>query len=321
MPAQPMRVLLTGASGFVGRAVLRRLLADGHTAVCLVREPDRLREAGGKARADRLIVHRGDILSPETVAQAAGGCHGVIHLVGIIRPAGGGHGFQRVHVQGTRNVVEQAKAVGVERVVHMSALGARPDAPSEYHRTKFAAEQIVRDSGLAWTIFRPSVIHGPDGDFVRMMKRFVRPPIRPGYELLHMGMPYFGAGESRLQPVFVEDVALCFVHALRLPGTIGRTYALGGPEVFTWKQLYELYAVALCGRPRRMIGVPVWLAKLLARTVMRTPLVPRSLRFGVDEVLMSQEDSVCESGPVEQTFRIRLRDLRSELASYADSIP
>lgn len=318
---RPLRVLLTGASGFVGSEVLRRLVTVGHTAVCLVRDPDKLASRSHHLEPKRVIARRGDVFDAKSIGEAARGAQAVIHLVGIIRPARGGQTFQRVHVQGTRNVVEQSHSAGVQRFVHMSALGTRPQAASQYHRSKWAAEQIVRSSGLAWTIFRPSVICGPQGDFLRMMKRFARPPIRPGYELLHLGMPYFGRGQARLQPISVRDVAECLVRCLGLAETVGQTYELGGPEVFTWKQFYEVCALAICGRRRRQIRVPVFAARLLARTVMKTPLVPALLRFGTDEVLMSQEDSICDVGRIEQTFGLRLRDIRKELAAYAELIP
>lgn len=197
----------------------------------------------------------------------------------------------------------------------MSALGTRPQAVSEYHRTKWAAECCVRDSGLDWTIFRPSVIHGPDGEFMRLMRRLacgLLPPV----------MPHFGNGLARVQPVSVRDVAHCFVAALRVPETIGQTYELGGPEAMTWRELYRICRETIPGAQawKPVIGQPVALAKLLAATVMKLPILPRSMRFNADQVQMSQEDSVCDIGPAERTFGIKLRDFRSELREYAARI-
>jgi NADH dehydrogenase len=204
---------------------------------------------------------------------------------------------------------------GIKRYVHMSALGTRPDAVSRYHQTKWDAEQIVRASPLAWTIFRPSLIHGPRGEFMQMMKFFSTSKVRQPV------MPYFGRGTTMIQPVDVRDVATLFVKALRLPETIGQVYELGGPERFTWKDLYDVCATAIAGHKRAKVSVPVPLAKIIARTVM--PLTPRLLvpyKFNVAQVQMSQEDSICNITPVERTFGIRLRDFRTELAQYADML-
>src|SRR5690606_9197191 len=133
------------------------------------------------------------------------------------------------------------------RYIHMSALGTRPDAVSRYHQTKWEAEEIVRGSELDWTIFRPSLIHGPDGEFMRMMKFFCTSRVRQPV------MPYFGSGNTLIQPISVRDVATIFVRALTLPATIRQTYELGGPERFTWKELYDVCALAIIGRTRRKV--------------------------------------------------------------------
>jgi NADH dehydrogenase len=197
----------------------------------------------------------------------------------------------------------------------MSALGTRPSAVSRYHQTKWAAEEYVRSSGLEWTIFRPSVIHGPDGEFMELMQTFACGWLPPVW-------PYFGAGENKLQPVSVRDVAYCFVDALHRPETIGKTFELGGPKAYTWKQLYQSCKriIPCAKRWKPLVGQPVPIAKLLAMTVMKTPLVPAKLKFNVAQVQMSQEDSVCESTPIERTFGIKLRHFEEELATYADLI-
>ena len=135
-------------------------------------------------------VVRGSLFDPKALDDGLAGCEAVIHLVGIIKEQPGrGMTFHRVHVEGTRAVVEAAKRNGVRRFVHMSALGSRPDADSDYHRTKYEAEQAVRGGGLEWTILRPSLIHGPRGEFMRMEARWARGKGPPFFF-----MPYFGAG-------------------------------------------------------------------------------------------------------------------------------
>jgi NADH dehydrogenase len=132
-------------------------------------------------------------------------------------------------------------------------------------------------------------------------------------------IPYFGDGMTRLQPVSVKDVAHCFVAALSKRETIGRTYELGGPEAVTWKELYRICRETIPGARtwKPIVGQPVWAAKLAARTLMKLPILPRMLRFNVDQVQMSQEDSVCDTAQVEETFGIKLRDFRRELREYA----
>jgi uncharacterized protein YbjT (DUF2867 family) len=309
------RVFVTGASGFVGQHVVSELLGQGYAPICLVRSRERLMRLLPEEQWSRVLVIEGDILDPAAAAEAAAGCAAAIHLVGIIeeKPRTG-QTFTRMHVDATRAVVEACKACGVARYAHMSALGARPDAPSRYHQTKWQAEELVRHSGLAWTIFRPSLIHGPDGEFMRMMKFFstsLRSPV----------MPYFGDGRRLLQPVSGLDVAQVFAGALALPQTIGQVYELGGPERLTWRELYDACALAITGHKRLQVPVPVPLARLLAIAVM--PLAPSFLvpyKFNVDQVIMSQEDSVCDPRPVEELFGISLRSFLRELSSYADRI-
>lgn len=314
-PAQgsPTRVLLTGATGFVGRGVLRELVTRGHHPVCLVRDVERLRLQASRLGSDRFEAVPGGLFDDAALTKAATGADAAIHLVGIIfeHPLAG-QTFQRIHVKGTQRIVDACKAAGIRRIVHMSALGARPRAASEYHRTKWIAECLVRESGLDWTLFRPSVIHGPDGEFMCMMKTLVGSVGMPV-------IPYFGDGQAKLQPVSVKDVAHCFVAALSQPETIGQTYELGGPEVMTWKELYRICRDTLPGAKRwkPMIGQPVWAAKLMAHTMMKLPILPQLLRFNADQVVMSQEDSVCDTAPVEKTFGIKLRDFRRELHNYA----
>ncbi len=316
-------VLVTGGTGFVGSRVVRRLLSKGLTPVCLVRSPAKLFAQQHDVSPDRLVPVVGDLGDRAALKDAAGRCRAAIHLVGIILARRlRGQTFHRVHVCGTQNVVDAVRAAGIRRYVHMSALGSRPDAVSTYHRTKWAAEQYVRESGLDWTIFRPSLIHGPDGEFMQLMKRFVcglMPPV----------MPYFGSGTAKVQPVSVEDVAFCVVETLHRDATVCKEIPMGGPRVYTWLEMYRLCR-DLVPRARRwkpVVSLPVPVAKLAA-VLSAAPMavaewvVPSlgMLRFDSGQVRMSQEDSVCDPAVAEQMFGIRLRGFEDELAAYADQI-
>ena len=305
------RVFVTGGSGFVGAAVVSKLLARGHSVNALTHR----RTLQGVA--DRVNVIRGDLFDASVLEACMAGCDAVIHLVGIIFEKRSQRvTFERIHVGGTRAVVDAAKRAGVRRYLHMSALGTRPNAASKYHQTKHAAEEYVRASGLDSTIFRPSMIHGPRGEFMRTEAAWARRRAMP-----YLFMPYFGAGPlgrggtGRLQPVFVDDVARAFADALERPNTVGRTYCLAGTEVVTWPQLHHVVSEAITGRRRWAVPLPVWQGKLLAR------VVPGSLLpFNRDQVVMSQEDSTCDPAPFEADFGWIPRPFRETLATYAKQL-
>ncbi len=275
------RVFVTGAGGFVGTAVVAELLGRGYQVAGL---SNRRPLAAAPGRPLWTVV--GDLSDPAALAKGLDGATAVVHLVGIIRESAGVT-FERVHDRGTAAVVAAAKRAGANRFVYVSALGARPDAPAAYHRTKFAAEQHVRSAGLDWTVLQPSLIHGPHGEFVKMMAGWARGTAVPWWF-----MPYFGAGplgrghRFEVQPVSVADVARAVADCLEKPTTIGEVFPLGGPDRLTWPAMYRKVAEAVVGRPKPVVAIPAWYAELLTRVVPR-----RLLPFGPDQVQMSQEDS------------------------------
>lgn len=323
-PPATKSVLVTGATGFVGRSVVRELLFRGYRPVCLVSSAERLRAQHRDVPAERLAAVVGRLSDEGALRNAAAECQTVIHLVGIIIERRlRGQTFQRVHVDGTRRVIAAAQGAGIDRYLHMSALGTRPNAVARYHQTKWEAEELVRASGLKWTIFRPSLIHGPDGEFMRLMKAFVcglNPPV----------IPYFGAGTGQLQPVHVKDVARCFVDGIPRDDLTGQVVPLAGPRVYTWIELYNACRALMPGarRWKPLVSQPVPVAKMLARTVMSAPMafaelvVPSlgMMRFDVGQVQMSQEDNVGDHTIAERLFHMRMRNFEEELAAYADAI-
>ena len=156
----------------MGREIVRQLHAAGHTIRILARSPPppRVQEAVSRWGAE---VHPGDVLEPLRSAGRLAGTDAVIHLVGIISEVGDST-FENVHTRGTRNMVAAAQQAGVRRFVHMSALGTRPNAASRYHQSKWAAEEMVRHSGLEFTIFRPSLIYGPQDQFINLFAKIIR---------------------------------------------------------------------------------------------------------------------------------------------------
>lgn len=283
-------ILVTGGAGFVGERIVSRLTSAGEKVRVLTRS------RAGLPGADMI---QGDVRDLSAVLQAARGCDAVIHLVGIIRETRGAT-FRRVHVDGTRTVVQACREAGVSRLLHMSALGARPAALSEYHRTKWEAEESVRASGIAATIFRPSVIFGTRGGFIVEVRK-----------LLHRGplIPIVGTGMSLLQPVWVEDVASCFVSAIETPQAIGQTYELGGPEVFGFEELVDRVAEA-DGVVKPKIHLPPGLVGLAAASLGR---VWRGFPITPDQLRMLLEDNVCDLAPMIRAFGVEPASLRDHL--------
>jgi NADH dehydrogenase len=284
--AATRRIFVTGATGFVGRAVIPALRARGHAVRCLVRRGSEPALRGLEA-IERV---EGDVLSPPTLERGMGGCDTVVHLVGIIReqPARLAT-FERIHTRGTVNVLEAAAATGVRRYLHMSALGSRAGARARYHRSKWAAEEAVRASPIPWTIFRPSIIYGRGDEFVNLLAGMVgRLPV----------VPVIGGGQQRLQPVPVEHVAEAFARAVDLPAAEKHVYEAGGPEAVTLVRLLDLVGQAL-GRPRvRKLHVPLGLVRPLTRALHRVPGFPLT----PDQLLMLEEDNVCDPQPFHVTF-------------------
>ncbi len=249
-----MKVLVTGGTGFVGTHLVNTLLRRRHEVAVLARD-----ERSTRNRYNRAVeTVRGNVLEPGSLAAAVAGRDAVIHLVAIIHEEKD-QTFERVHHEAVRHLVEAMTSAGVRRLLHMSAMGTAPDAPSDYARTKAAGEDVVRSSGLDGTIFRPSIVFGPGDGFFSLLAGVVRN--NPGF------IPIIGRGATRFQPVSVYDVARVFADALEKPETIGKTFEVGGPEIFTLNDLYREIALAV-GKPRKpVVHLPLWWGALVAASL------------------------------------------------------
>lgn len=275
-------IAITGATGFVGRAVVQAARADGHAVRAIVREPRAARWLAERYGVE--LVH-GNVLDEPALAGAFDGCKCVIHLVGVINEWRE-NTFARAHTQATRNVLAAATQAGVKRYLHMSALGTRAGAVSRYHQTKWAAEEAVRQSRLAWTIFRPSLIYGRGDRSLNVLARLVRrAPV----------IPVLGNGQAKIQPVAVELVAQSFVAAIKYDGMVGQTYDLCGPAAVTWNELYDLLLAVQGCRPKPKLHLPLALMRLPAAVLGKLLEYPP---LNGEQLLMAQEDNVGDPAPV-----------------------
>ncbi len=280
-------ILVTGASGFVGRAVTSALLARGHAVRALSRK--------GSPDLPGIESVAGDAADPRVLDKAMKGCQAVIHLVGIIR-ADGANTFEHAHRVTTQQVVSACHRQGVRRIIHMSALGTRPSASTAYHRTKWEAEEIVRSSGLAWTIMRPSLIYGSGDGFVSLFAAMMRPPL----SLLQAGVvPVLGDGTTLLQPIAVEDVAEAFCRALSRDASLAQTFDLCGPSPLSLKQILETIATAQGHHPTFLSASPLLYPFLLpiAWWQRHTPLL-LTIPFSIAKALGCLMERLLKNPPL-----------------------
>ncbi|HXT41372.1 MAG TPA: complex I NDUFA9 subunit family protein [Candidatus Angelobacter sp.] len=301
-----MKVLVTGATGFVGREVIRQLDEAGHSVRILARDPDsqRVLDIAGRFQVE---VHCGNMLDAASLEGGLQHIDAVIHLVGIISEVGE-NTFENVHARGTENIVNAARKAGARRFIHMSALGTRPNAISHYHQSKWTAEGIVRRSGLDWTIFRPSIIYGPGDGFVNLFARMARfSPV----------LPVMGSGRTQFQPVAVESVAACFVKALNEHRAIGMTRDLCDTEVFTLEQILDLI-LEVTGRRRLKLRVPMWLVRCQAAALefIFPRLLGKAPPLNRDQLLMLLEDNVGDPRPTMELFELEPVSFREGITKY-----
>jgi uncharacterized protein YbjT (DUF2867 family) len=295
-----MRVFVTGGTGFVGSEVLRQLTATGHTVRALVR-PGSERKLAVRQGVE---IHRGDASDPDSLQGALADCEAVIHLIGIIRefPAKGVT-FARLHVEATSNIVAEAQRQGVRRYLHMSANGARAGHSSGYFSSKWQAEELVRASGLDWTIFRPSLIHGEGDQFINLLAKFIR--------LLPL-VPVIGDGQYRLAPVFVKDVAAAFTRGLAVDAARGKTYQCCGPEAYTYDQLLDLIGRALGRKKVRKLHQPVPLVRPAVSLFESFSFFP----ITGDQLAMLLEGNICADHEWADTLGIAPAPMPVAIASY-----
>ena len=290
-----MQVFVTGSTGFVGNHVLHELLEKGHQVKALVRPGS---EHKLKRPYDVEIIP-GTVEEVADLIQGMQACDAAIHLVGIIRAFPSKDiTFERLHTEATANVIEAAKEAKVPQLLHMSALGAREDGPTPYLTTKFAAEELVRQSGLKYTIFRPSLIFGRGGDAITMFGDMVKKYV----------VPIIGDGQYRFQPVSVTTVAQGFEKALDPETAKEQTLDVGGPDNVTFDEIMDTLAQVM-GKSIVKIHMPVFPLRLATSALQHAPGYPLT----TDQITMLLEGSTCDEKPFYEILGLKPISLEQTL--------
>ena len=290
-------ILVTGGTGFVGSHLMKRLASERIQTRCLARKTsaiEKLKELG-------IEVAYGDVLDKESLKKAVEDVETVIHLVGIIVEKKGAT-FEIIHTQGTKNLVDVSKAAGVQRFIYISALGARENARSRYHKTKWEAERAVINNGMEYVIFRPSIMIGEGGEFITMLSKIVRwAPIIPIID-----------GESRVQPIYVENTVDCIIKSLTDPKTTNRIFEIAGPDQITYKQLFlTLMEVLDVDNPTFQIPTTfMWPAARILEGIMEKPPIT------TQQLIMLQEDNICDIREMQEVFNLKLVPFKEALKSF-----
>ena len=270
-------ITIYGGSGFIGRHVVRALAKTGARMRIAVRRPELagfLQPLGG---VGQIIPVQANVRFPDSLLAPAKGADAVINLVGILAPSGK-QTFKAVQDEGARHVAEAARAAGAKVLVHGSAIGADPDSPSVYARTKAAGEAAVKEVFPDAVITRPSVVFGPGDGFFNRFAALAR---------LSPALPLIGGGKTKFQPVFAGDVAKAVMASLTGKAQTGAVYELGGPEILTMKEVMER-VLAYTMRKRWLVPLPFPLAKLQGAILQLLPNPPLTL----DQVRLLERDNV-----------------------------
>ncbi len=271
-------VTVFGASGFLGRHLVRRLAAAGYGVRAAERDTDAALFLKPMGDVGQIVPWPADITKPDSVAAAVAGADAVVNLVGILYESGAAT-FRKIHEEGAANVAKAAAEAGVARLIHVSALGADANSPAKYARTKAAGEEAVKAAFPKATILRPSVVFGPEDDFFNRFASMAR---------LSPVLPVMGGKDGpKFQPVFVGDVADAILASLVENKAQGQVYELGGPAVYSFRQIMQLVK-AQTGRKRCLIPVPYWVGDMQAAVLGLLPKPPLTL----DQMQLLRSDNV-----------------------------
>ena len=289
-----LKILVTGATGFVGPAIVRRLVDDGHTVRVLEHT------AGSSASLPNQESVEGSMTDPASLREAVAGQDVVVHLVALL--SGKPEEFRNVMEQGTRDLLEVTRDAGVRRFVLMSALGTTEETKDlvPYYHAKWQMEQDVKASGLEHVIFRPSFVFGRDGGALGQFKKIAK---------LAPVTPIVGPGTQRIQPIWLDDVAAYFAAAIEKPEAANRTFELGGPDAVTWNEFWSRLKRAQ-GAHRPSLHVPFGLMRMQAAVLEKLPNPPVTR----DQLkMLAAGDNVVSNSDAVDTFGLPLVPLDEQL--------
>jgi uncharacterized protein YbjT (DUF2867 family) len=288
-------ILVTGATGFVGRNVVKALRTRGKEVRCLVHT----RSRENVVTDYKVEVAYGDILDSPSLREAMKGVDTVVHLVAIIRESG--HlSFDRVNRGGTESVVQAAREAGVKHFVHMSAIGVQEEPGYPYLFSKWQGEQAVINSGLTYTILRPSIQFGDGDEFINTLAGVVKAfPV----------IPVVGSGKTRLQPISVEEVGALASLVVDNPRFNGRILELGGPDHLTYDEIVDIIVKTL-GVRRLKAHLPLAQVRRVIRVMEALIPHPPATSSQLD---MLAVDNVTTTDSMEKTFRMKARSLEGNI--------
>lgn len=275
------KVTIFGGSGFLGRHLVTRLAKSGWSILLAERHPSRAHFLQPLGDVGQIAAVAADVQDEARVAEVVAGADAVVNLTGILYESGRQR-FDAVHHIGAGNIAKAAAAAGARHLVHISAIGADPDAQANYARSKGQGEQAVRQAFPDATIFRPSIVIGPEDGFFNRFAEMAR---------LSPALPLVGGGKTRFQPVYVADVAKAIQMGLESDDLRGETYELGGPGVYSFKALLEMMLKEI-GKRRILAPLPFAVANLQAAFLERLPVPPLTR----DQVRMLRSDNVVSEG-------------------------
>lgn len=271
-------ITIVGGSGFLGRYVVRALAKAGYRVRIIVRNPDLAAPLKTAGDVGQISIESGNLAVPETLIGKIEGSKAVINLVGILFESGR-QNFTNLHAQGAEKLAQMAKSAGVLRYVHMSSLGVEKASGSNYARSKILGERAVRAAFPEATIFRPSVIFGPEDNFFNQFATMAN---------LSCILPAIGGGRTKFQPVYVGDVAHAIEVCLARSDTKGQTYELGGPQIFSFREILE-YILKTTSKDRKLVSLPFAAASAIAPLAQ---YLPPPFSFTADQVRLLKYDNI-----------------------------
>jgi NADH dehydrogenase len=298
---QAKQITVFGGSGFLGRHAVRALAKEGWRIKVACRHPHRAFFLRPLGQVGQIAPIKCDVTNPDEVEAALHGSAAIVNLPGILYPRG--QSFEDVHVTGADNVAQAAARQGIAAMVHVSAIGAGTESESRYAQTKTEGEVRIRAAFPAATILRPSIVFGPEDQFFNKFAALAR---------FSPALPLIGGGHTRFQPVFVGDVAAAISAALDNPQAPGRIYELGGPTIYSFRELMQI-VLRETGRKRLLVPLPFWLASFKAFFLQ---LTPKPLLTPDQVTLLRQDNVVAPTAFTLADLGIRPTTVEAEVPAY-----